>query len=91
MAVVRSANVISLGANADLAAGPLRTDTIAVQAGAGGVTLNLRKGSVTGAILYSLVLPANGNVTDSLKLRVPQAGVYLEISAGAATVYLYSN
>lgn len=91
MAVVRSANVISLSADGDVATGPLRTDTIAVQAGGAGVTLNLRKGSVAGAILYSIILAANGNTTDSNKLRVPVAGVYLQITAGAATVFLYSS
>lgn len=91
MSVVRSANVISLNANADVATGPIRADSIVVQAGAAGCTLNLRKGSVSGAILYSAVLGNNGRAEDNAKFRIPAAGVYLEISAGAATVFLYSN
>lgn len=91
MSVVRSANVISANANADVITGPVRTEEMEIQAGAGGLTIRLRKGVVGGAVLFEAVLGANESHNYALRLRVPQAGIYVEIAAGAGTVYLYSN
>lgn len=89
--MVRSANVISASANADVITGPLRTGGLKVVAGAGGIAVNLRKGVVGGAILHTVTLAANAQLFEELELRVPAAGVYVEISAGSGTVYLQSE
>lgn len=91
MAVVTSANVISLSANADKWNNTLRTEEIEIQAGAGGYVVNLRKASVAGAILFQATLAANESQHYSVKLRIPQTGLYLEVVSGTGTVYLYSN
>lgn len=91
MAVVRSANIISASANADVIEGPLRLDKISVQAGAGGLTIRLRKGVVGGAVLFEEVLGANEYHNSDYKLRVPAVGLYVEIAAGAGTIYLASE
>lgn len=91
MAVVTSANVISLSADTDKWSNTLRTDSIHIQAGAGGYTIALRKGSVAGAILFQAVLGANESHEYTVKLRVPQSGLYLQVTAGTGTVYLYSE
>lgn len=91
MAVVTSGNVHSMAANGDTIARAIRVEEINIQAGAAGATIRLRKGVVGGAVLFEAVLAANENKNYSSRLRIPNAGVYLEIAAGAATVYLYSE
>lgn len=91
MAVVRAANVISASADADVIAGPLRLCGIKGVAGAGGLTVALRKGSVSGAILHTMVLGASEDLFEDVVLRVPSAGLYVQISAGAGSIYLYSE
>lgn len=91
MAVVRSANVISATANADVIAGPLRIEQVNIAAGAGGLTVRLRKGSVSGAILLEAVVAASTTQNLDSSLYVPAAGIYVEVVAGAGTVFLYSE
>lgn len=89
--MVRSANVISASANADVITGPLRLCGVKTVAGAGGITVNLRKGVVGGAILHTVTLAANAQLFEELELRVPAVGIYVEISAGGGTVYVQSE
>ena len=91
MAVVRSANVVSASANADVVAGPIRVEEINVQAGAGGITIRVRKGVVGGAVLFEAVLGANVLLNSASRLRIPAAGAYIEIAAGSGTIYFYND
>jgi lysophospholipid acyltransferase (LPLAT)-like uncharacterized protein len=90
MAIARAGNMISASADADTISGPVRVCGIKVVAGAGGITVNLRKGSVGGTIMYTSTLAANAQVFEELELQVPAAGIYVQISAGAGVVYLYA-
>jgi hypothetical protein len=91
MSVVRSANVISANANADTIEGPLCIESIRVSAGAGGITLALKKKDNSGSTLFECILGANAQETSETPLYVPQAGLYVAITAGSGTIYLYSE
>lgn len=90
MAVTRAGNTIVMTADADVVAGPLRIFSTKIVAGAGGMTINLRKGTVSGGKVATMVA---GNSTTTVEyVEIPfitGANLYLEIAAGSGTVYLY--
>jgi hypothetical protein len=91
MAVTRAQTVIKATADADVITGPIDIIAIRVAAGGSGITVNLKDGGVTGGnIVWTQILAANGVQTDYLeKLRIDANGLYVNISAGGGTVYLY--
>lgn len=91
MSVVRSANVISASANGDVITGPFRIDDAQAQAGGSGFVFKLRKGTSSGAVLLEGYCAANESLQFHVRLRVPQAGAYLEVVSGSGTLYLDSN
>lgn len=91
MAVTTAGNVWKMAANADVIAGPTRFEGgVKVVAGAAGCTINIRKENVSGVVMFSKVLGANAEIFEKLPL-ISAKGLYLEIAAGAATVFLHSK
>ena len=90
MAVSTAGNVWIMTADNDSVAGPVAFEEVKVVAGGSGCTIELRDGSQGGTVLYSTVLAAAGEEHQPLRIRTT-SGVYLNVTAGGATVYLYSR
>jgi hypothetical protein len=89
MAVTRNENVILATADADLIAGPLNICGVKVVGGASGATVNLKSDQVTGGtVLYSSTVGNNAEKYEEVYFRA-RGGLYVNISAGGGTVYLY--
>jgi hypothetical protein len=89
MAVSRKESVILSTADADTIAGPLDICGIKVVGGASGMTVNLKSDQLTGGtVLYTATV---GNSTEKHEQVILRAsgGVYVNISAGGGTVYIY--
>lgn len=89
MAVTRAGNVIKLTADNDSVAEALSICSIKVRETAGATaTVTLKKGSTSGVVVWEHALAANGQQFDEVEIRLPAAGIWLDLS-GAADVYLY--
>jgi hypothetical protein len=90
MAVSTAGNVWLMTADNDSISGPVAFEEVKVVAGATGCTIELRQGAQDGTVLYSVVLGNNEEAHESLRLRTTSS-VVLNVTAGGATVYLYSR
>lgn len=89
MAVTRNENLILSTADADLIAGPLNVCGVKVVGGASGATVNLKSDQVTGGlVLYSSTVGNSSEKFEQVEFRA-RGGIYVNISAGGGTVYLY--
>lgn len=89
MAVTRAANVVKATANADVITGHLIIEGIKVVGGASGITVNLKKTDTNGAVVYTKTLAADSESFEDVNLKIHGSGLYVNISAGGGTVYLY--
>lgn len=83
-------NVIKLTADNDSWPRAGRTEAILVAAGGGGYTIELRQQSQAGPIMFEANIAASQTVEFSIPLVWDDEGLFLNVTAGAGTVYLYS-
>lgn len=88
MAVTRVGNVWSATADGDIFTNMVDVKGIKVVGGGSGITVNLKKASSTGSTLYSAIVATSTERFEQVELRSPK-GIYVNISAGSGTVYLY--
>jgi hypothetical protein len=89
MAVTRNETVILSTADADTIAGPLNVVGVKVVGGSSGATVNLKAEAVTGGVvLYSSTVGNNVEKFEQVTFRA-RGGLYVNISAGGGTVYIY--
>lgn len=89
MAITRAGNNVILStADADSIAGPLRVKSVKVVGGASGMTVKLKDAGTSGVVLYSSTVAADTEKWEEVSFRSPGA-IYVNISAGGGTVYIY--
>jgi len=88
MAVTRAGSVVLATADADSITGPLRICGVKLVGGAGGATVNLKDGGTSGTVLYSSTVGNSSEKFEEVDIRAPSS-VYVNISAGGGTIYLY--
>lgn len=89
MAVTRAANVVKATADADVITGHLIIEGIKVVGGASGMTVNLKKTDSSGTIVYTATVAADSESFEDVNLKIHGSGLYVNVSAGGGTVYLY--
>jgi hypothetical protein len=89
MAITRANNVIILAANADTLSENVKVRGIKLVGGAGGATVNLKKTNNSGVIAYTSTVGNSAEKYEEVNLEVHGAPLYLNVSAGSGTVYLY--
>jgi hypothetical protein len=89
MAATFKEHVIISSTDGDTYTGQVRVKGVKVVGGAGGATVNLKSGAVTGGtILYSTTVGNSAEKFEEVKFR-SKDGLYINISAGSGTVYIY--
>jgi hypothetical protein len=89
MAVSRKETVILSTADADTINGPLTICGVKVVGGAGGMTVNLKSDkSSSGTVLYTSTVGNDVSLYEDVSFRAKD-GLYVNISAGGGTVYIY--
>jgi hypothetical protein len=88
MAVTRTLNVIKATADADTIAGAGVICGIKVVGGAGGMTVNLKKTNTSGTIAYTCTVGNSSEKFEEVRL-VCDGTLYVNVSAGSGTIYLY--
>lgn len=89
MAISQNETVVLSSTNADTVDGPVRVEGIKVVGGAGGMTVKLRADqSASGTILYECTVGASAEKFEQVEFKA-RGGLYINITAGSGTIYIY--
>jgi hypothetical protein len=91
MAKSRAGSVLLATADADTFNEQLVVCGVKVVGGAGGMTVNLKHASTSGVVMYSTTVGNSSEKFEEVCFSVPNGGLYVNISAGGGTVYIYTK
>jgi hypothetical protein len=91
MAKSKAGTVLLATADGDTFDEQLLICGVKIVGGGSGMTVNLKHAATGGVVMYSSTVGNSSEKYEQVDIKVPKGGIYVNISAGGGTVYIYTK